>query len=160
MEEEKGQNQLEGYYLTFRLANEVYAINAIKVREITRYQKVTRVPRLSPVIKGIINLRGTILPIFDLRVKFDLETKVEDTKAMVIIVEILGRLMGVLVDDVIDVIYLDDSSLQATPSLSPKIKADFIKAFGKKNDDLIILLDMDKILSLEELEEIDAVNEA
>ena len=79
---------------------------------------------------------------------------------MVIIVEILGRLMGVLVDDVIDVIYLDDSSLQATPSLSPKIKADFIKAFGKKNDDLIILLDMDKILSLEELEEIDAVNEA
>ncbi len=160
MEEEKGQNQLEGYYLTFRLANEVYAINAIKVREITRYQKVTRVPRLSPVIKGIINLRGTILPIFDLRVKFDLDTKVEDTKAMVIVVEILGRLMGVLVDDVIDVIYLDDSSLQATPSLSSKIKADFIKAFGKKNDDLIILLDMDKILSLEELEEIDAVNEA
>lgn len=156
-DQEKEANQIEGYYLTFRLADELYAVNALKVKEVTRYQKSTRIPRISPIVKGVINLRGTILPIFDLRIKFDLDTRKDETKAVIIIVEILGRVMGILVDDVIDVIYLNQASLQLTPPLSPKIRTDFIKAFGKKDDDLIILLDLDKILNMEELEEMDAI---
>ena len=154
---EKIAEQVEGYYLTFCLADEVYGVNALKVREVTRFQRATRIPRLSPIVKGIINLRGTILPIFDLRAKFDLESRKEDTKGVIVVVEILGRVMGVLVDDVIDVIYLEKAKLQLSPPLSPKVRTDFIKAFGKKNDDLIILLDLDKILSIEELEEIDSI---
>lgn len=156
-DEEKEANQIEGHYLTFRLADEIYAVNALKIKEVTKYRRSTRVPRLSPVVKGVIDLRGTILPIFDLRVKFDLDTREDETKAVIVVVEILGRVMGMLVDDVIDVIYLDQASLQLTPPLSPKIRTDFIKAFGKRDNDLIILLDLDRILSMEELEELDAI---
>jgi len=156
-DEVKEANQIEGRYLTFRLADEVYAVNALKIKEVAKYRRSTRVPRLSPVVKGVIDLRGTILPIFDLRVKFDLDTREDETKAVIVVVEILGRVMGMLVDDVIDVIHLDQASLQLTPPLSPKIRTDFIKAFGKRDNDLIILLDLDRILSMEELEELDAI---
>ncbi|CAD7772165.1 MAG: Chemotaxis protein CheW [Candidatus Methanoperedenaceae archaeon GB37] len=116
---EKTAEEVEGYYLTFCLADEVYGVNALKVKEVTRFQRATRIPRLSPVVKGIINLRGTILPIFDLRAKFDLEPRKDDTKGVIVVVEILGRVMGVLVDDVIDVIYLEKANLQLSPPLSP-----------------------------------------
>lgn len=147
----------ETQYLTFTLGEEEYGIEILKVREIIGYQRLTRIPYVSGFIKGVINLRGTIIPVFDLRIKFNLEHKAYDKFTAVIVLEISGRVMGGIVDAVSDITSLASEEVQPTPSFPTAIRTEFITGIGKKDDSLIILLNMDRIFSMEELEDLDAV---
>jgi len=147
----------ETQYLTFTLDEEEYGIEILKVRELIGYQKLTKIPYTSSFIKGVINLRGTIIPVFDLRIKFNLKPKTYDKYTTIIVLEISGRVMGAIVDAVSDIIFLSSNDIQPTPSFPTAIRTEFITGIGKKDDRLIIILDIDKIFSLEELEDIDAI---
>lgn len=147
----------ETQYLTFILDKEEYGIEILKVREIIGYQKLTKIPYISGFIKGIINLRGTIIPVFDLRTKFDLELKAYDKYTTIIVLEISGRIMGAIVDAVSDITFLTSEEVQPTPSFPTAIRTEFITGIGKKDDRLIILLSIDRIFSMEELEDLDAI---
>ncbi|MFQ5645377.1 MAG: chemotaxis protein CheW [bacterium] len=147
-----------GQYVTFVLGEEEYGIEILRVQEIIRYQEFTKLPNLPDFIKGVINLRGTVVPVIDLRLKFHLEEKDSSQSTVIIVLEVSGRIMGVVVDSIHDVISLSDEEFQATPALSSKIRTDFIKGMGKKKDKMIIMLDINKVLSEEELEMVDEVN--
>lgn len=145
----------ETQYLTFILDQEEYGIEILKVREIIGYQKLTKIPYVSGFVKGIINLRGTIIPVLDLRTKFSLEAKIYDKLTAIIVLEISGRIMGTIVDSVSDITSLSQDEVQPTPSFPTTIRTELIKGIGKKDGGLIILLDMDRILSPQELEDVD-----
>jgi len=145
----------ETQYLTFTLDQEEYGIEILKVREIIGHQKLTKIPYASGFVKGVINLRGTVIPVLDLRTKFSLETKIYDKLTAIIVLEISGRIMGTIVDSVSDIISLSQDEVQPTPSFPTTMRTEFIKGIGKKDGGLIILLDMDRILSPKELEDVD-----
>jgi purine-binding chemotaxis protein CheW len=144
-------------FVTFSLGEEEYGIEIMKVQEIIGYQGFTRIPNVPDFIKGVLNLRGTVVPVVDLRKKFSMEDKEYTKFTVIIILEALGRIMGIIVDAISDVVSLTEQDIQDPPSFNDTVRTDFIKGMGKKNDKLIILLDMDKVLSQEELEELDNI---
>ena len=156
---ESKQSQLssaENQFVTFTLGEEEYGVEILKVQEIIGYQTFTKVPGLPDFVKGVLNLRGAVVPVIDLRIKFKMK-KIEYTKfTVIVVVEISGRIMGVIVDAVSDVVTLAADEIQATPSFSTKVRSDFIKAMGNKDNKFIIILDMDKVLSQDELEIVDS----
>jgi purine-binding chemotaxis protein CheW len=143
-------------YVVFSVDEQVYGIEILKIKEVVSYRKITSLPNVKGFIKGIINLRGIILPVFDLREKFNLPETTYTAFHSIIVMEILGRVMGVIVDEISDVIELFPEDVQATGNLPPGVQAEFMNGIGKKGDDLIILLDVDRLLSPEELELLDA----
>lgn len=143
--------------VTFSLGKEEYGIEITKVQEIIGYQGFTRVPNVPDFIKGVINLRGTVVPVVDLRKKFEMEEKEYTKFTVIIILEALERIMGIIVDAISDVVSLTEQDIQDAPSFTVNVRTDFIKGMGKKGEKLIILLDMDKILSQEELDIIDNI---
>jgi purine-binding chemotaxis protein CheW len=151
-----GQQMAEGsQFVTFTLADEEYGIDIMRVQEIIGYRCFTKIPNVSNYIKGVLNLRGTVVPVVDLRLKFNMKEKEFDQFTVIMIVEVAGRVMGIIVDSVSDVVSLDEEDIQATPRFSSTIDTDFIDGMGKKEDKFIILLDIDKILTDEEIAEID-----
>lgn len=143
--------------VTFSLGKEEYGIEITKVQEIIGYQGFTRVPNVPDFIKGVINLRGTVVPVVDLRKKFEMEEKEYTKFTVIIILEALERIMGIIVDAISDVVSLTEQDIQDAPSFTVNVRTDFIKGMGKKGEKLIILLDMDKVLSQEELELLDNI---
>jgi len=123
---------------------------------VVSYRKITPLPNMRGFIKGIINLRGVILPVFDLRQKFHLSETTYTVFHSIIVMEILGRVMGVIVDEISDVVELYPEEVQPTANLPPGVQTEYIKGIGKKEHDLIILLDVDRLLRPEELEILDA----
>jgi purine-binding chemotaxis protein CheW len=107
-------------------------------------------------IKGIINLRGIVMPVFDLREKFNLSETTYTPFHIIVVMEISGRVMGVIVDEISDVVELSPEEVQAPSNLPPDVQAEYIKGIGKKEYELIVLLDVDRLLSPEELEILDA----
>lgn len=144
-------------HVTFSLGVEEYGIEITKVQEIIGYQGFTRIPNVPDFIKGVINLRGTVVPVVDLRKKIEMEEKEYTKFTVIIILEALGRIMGIIVDAISDVVSLTEQEIQDTPSFAVNFRTDFIKGMGKKGEKLIILLDMDKVLSQEELDIIDKI---
>ena len=142
-------------YITFFLDHEEYALELLKVKEIIAYRPLTRVPRLGEFIKGILNLRGVIIPVFDPRKKFDLPPRENGPQSVIIIVELAGRLMGLLVDAAHDVLDLTPEEIQAPPAFSTPIQSAYIKGIGTKESGLVILLDADRLLNDEEIEALD-----
>ncbi len=142
-------------YVTFSIGEEYYGVNATKVHEIIGMTKITHVPNSMAYMKGIINLRGSVVPVVDMRVKFTMEEKEYSDQTIIIIVEIKGRLFGMIVDSVSDVIGIAENSIQDTPHFSTKIESDFISGISNKNDQLIIMLDVDRILTSEEILEVE-----
>ena len=142
-------------YLTFTLAGEQYAVEVGKVKEVLEYTSVTKVPRTMEFMRGVINLRGSVVPVIDLRLKFDLgETeKTIDTSIIVMEVEIGGEtvVLGTLADSVQEVIGMDDSQIEPAPSIGTSIKTDFIHGIGKQDEDFIMILDIDRVFSEDEL---------
>ncbi len=138
-------------YVTFSIGDEFYGVNATKVHEIIGMTKITHVPNSMNYMKGIINLRGSVVPVVDMRLKFVMEEIAYSEQTIIIIVEIKGRLFGMIVDSVSDVIAISENSIQDTPHFSTKIETDFISGIGNKNDQLIIMLDVDRILTNEEI---------
>ncbi|MGE0679651.1 MAG: chemotaxis protein CheW [Candidatus Binatia bacterium] len=146
----------DNQYLTFTLGEEEYGIDILKVQEIKGYSAVTRIPRSPAYVKGVMNLRGTIVPVIDLRTKFGLEPTAYDQFTVIIVVVVQGRAMGLIVDTVSDVLNIPASDVQPTPELSSDMDTNFIAGMGKAGDKLIILLDVHKVLGVEELRALEA----
>lgn len=142
-------------YLTFKLENEIYAMDVSQVREILEYTNVTRIPQTPPYLKGVINLRGKVVPVIDLRLKFGLNEIEKTINTCIVVIEVsLGEelvVLGVLVDAVQEVIELEPNQIEPPPKVGLKLKTDFIKGMGKMDDKFIIILDVDKVFSAEEL---------
>ena len=147
-------------FLTFRLAKEEYGIEILKVREIIGLMKITSVPRTPEYVRGVINLRGKVIPVMDLRVKFKM-TSIDDTAESCIIVVDVRRKdhsiqMGILVDSVSEVLDITENEIEDAPEFGTQVDTDFINGMGKAKDKVIILLDINRVLSSEEIEMIEA----
>jgi purine-binding chemotaxis protein CheW len=138
------------------LGNEEYGIEILKVQEIKGYSAVTPVPRAPAYLKGVMNLRGTIVPVIDLRAKFGLEPATYDQFTVIIVVMVQGRAMGMIVDAVSDVLNIPESDIRPTPEFSNSVDTSFISGMGKSGDKLIILLDITKVLGVDELQALTA----
>jgi purine-binding chemotaxis protein CheW len=142
-------------YLTFMLDDEVYALDIRQVREVLDFTDITKVPRMPDFMRGVINLRGGVVPVVDLRLKFNLGAtqKTVDTCIIIIDVTLDGEttLLGALADSVQEVLDLDQSQIQPPPKIGTRLRTDFILGMGKKNDNFIIILDIDRVFSSEEL---------
>ncbi len=144
-------------YVIFSLNEQIYGIEILKIKQVVSYRKITPLPNMAGFIKGIINLRGIVLPVFDLKEKFSLSETTYTPFHIIIVMEISGRVMGVVVDEISDVVELVSGEVQATSNLPPDVQAEYIKGIGgKKEHELIILLDVDRLLSPDELEILDA----
>ena len=145
-------------YLTFTLDGEAYATEITKVREVLEHTDTTRVPRTPEYMQGVINLRGNVVPVMDLRMQFGLATGevTVDTCIIIIEVNIEGQavVLGALADSVQEVIDLRQDQMEATPTLGTRVSNKFIQAMGKASDDsFIIILNMDKVFSVEQINE-------
>lgn len=144
--------------LCFALAGEAYALPILKVREIQAQATLTRIPKAPPYMPGVINLRGAIVPILELRERFSLGEAPEDTRPVIIIVEVQGRTLGIRVDSVSDVLDLDGSAIRPAPELgtTSALGREFIAGLASLpgasgTDTMLILLDLDRLLSDSEL---------
>ncbi|MCM2332523.1 MAG: chemotaxis protein CheW [Anaeromyxobacteraceae bacterium] len=151
--------RLAGKYMTFQLAREEYGLEILKVREIIGLMEITRVPRTREFVRGVINLRGKVIPVVDLRLKFGME-KTEATDQTVIIVvqcAVDGRplTMGLLVDQVLEVLSIDAGQIEPAPSLAhAQLDEEFILGVGKHEKRIVFLLDIARILSSDEAKEL------
>lgn len=142
-------------HLTFMLDEEVFAIDISKVREILEFTKVTKVPQTPDFMCGVINLRGSVVPVIDLRLKFGMTAaeKTVDTCIIIVEVELDGEVtvIGSLADSVQEVFEFDAGQIEPTPRIGTKLNTDFIKGMGKRDNEFIIILDIDKVFSTDEL---------
>ncbi len=138
-------------YVSFNIGDEIFGIEVMKAQEVLGKIELTSVPKTMPYMKGVIDLRNTIVPIIDLRIKFGIEEKDYDLDTVTLITEIKGYLIGLIVDSVSDVISLSLELIQNTPHFSSEIDTDAVKGIGKHNDKIIIIIDVDRIFSPEEL---------
>ena len=143
--------ELAGKYLTFNLSQETYGIEIIKVQEIIGMMNVTKFPKTPDFIRGVINLRGKVIPVIDIRKKFCLED-IEDTEKTCIVVvqvEMENEVFceGIIVDEVSEVVDIESSNIELPPSFELEEEREFIKGIGKIEDKVIILLDVSKIIS-------------
>ncbi|MBF0361291.1 MAG: purine-binding chemotaxis protein CheW [Oligoflexia bacterium] len=152
-----------GKYLTFRLADEEYGLEILKVQEIIGLMAVTRVPKMPKFVRGIINLRGKLIPVIDMRTKF-LLPEVEDTeKTCVIVVQTQTKdeklIMGIIVDTVSEVLNIVQNELEAPPSIGSKLDNEYMLGIGKVHNRVVILLDLDNVLCESELNIVSSVND-
>ena len=143
-------------YVVFSINQQIFGIEILKIKEVLSYRKITPLPQVEEFVRGIINLRGAIIPVFDLREKFNLPAKEYTKFHVIIVVEIAGRIMGVIVDEISDVLEILPEEFQTTGNLPSNLRREYLKGVGKKQDEMIILLDIDRLLSPEELELVDA----
>ena len=142
-------------YLTFKLEEEIFALDISKVREVLDFTSITKVPRTPEFMRGVINLRGNVVPVVDMRLKFGM-TKTENTvNTCIIIVEIHldgeTTVLGALADAVQEVIELGSGQIEPAPKIGTRLKTDFIQGMGKQGEGFIIILDIDRVFSADEL---------
>ncbi len=141
---------LGGKYLTFSLAGEEYGLEILKVREIIGIMDITAIPQVPPDVKGVINLRGKVIPVIDLRLKFGIDPTEYTDQTCIVVVDV-GALVGVIVDTVQEVLDISDEQIDPPPPLGASVDTTFILGMGKIKDDVKILLDIDKVLGSEEI---------
>ena len=146
-----------GEYLTFVLGSEQYGIEILKVQEIRGYDAVTQIANLPTFIKGVINLRGKIVPIVDLRIKFNLGKVDYNEFTVVIILNLNGRIVGIVVDGVSDVRELRDEHLREVPTLVTRIDTKYIVGLATIEQEMLILVDIEKLMTSDEMQLMDAV---
>lgn len=134
-------------YLTFRLENEEYGIDILKVQEIRGYEPPTRIAHSLEFIKGVVNLRGTIVPIVDMRIRFNCKLVKYDDFTVVIILNLRNRIVGIVVDSVSDVMEIPPESIQSAPDIESAIDSACIFGLGSVSDRMLILLDIEKLMS-------------
>ena len=147
-----------GKYLTFKLGAEEYGLEILKVQEIIKMMDITRVPRTPAFVRGVINLRGKVIPVVDLRLKFCMESRENTDKTCVIVVQVAQAnatngavTMGTLVDEVSEVLDINGEQIEPAPEFGTSVNTDFILGMGKVAKKVIMLLDIDKVLSSGEL---------
>ncbi len=150
-----------GKYLTFQLANEEFGIGVLKVREIMGIQEITAVPQTPPHVKGVINLRGKVVPVVDLRLKFGMTTAEYTQRTCIIVTQVQGEsgaiLMGIIVDGVSEVLNLSSSEIEDTPDFGEEISGRYLLGMAKVKGKVKILLDIDRVLSTQELHHLNAI---
>ncbi|THB62570.1 MAG: chemotaxis protein CheW [Spirochaetaceae bacterium] len=147
------QNKVQ--LLTFTLEDEQYGVEVHRVREVLEYTRITKVPRTLDFMRGVINLRGSVVPVVDLRLKFDMDEtpKTIDTSIVVMEIEVNGEpvVLGALADSVQEVIDLDSTTIEAAPQIGTSINNRFIKGIGKQDETFIIILDIDRVFTEEDM---------
>ena len=148
-------------YLTFKLDGEIFALAIGKVREVLDFTTVTRVPQTPGYMRGVINLRGSVVPVMDLRLKFGLERTEKTVNTCIIIAEIElegeTTILGALADSVQEVLDLEADQIEPPPRIGTKLRTEFIRGMGKHGEEFIIILDIDKVFSSDELAAVAAV---
>jgi purine-binding chemotaxis protein CheW len=142
-------------YLAFTLGSEEYGIDILKVQEIRGYEAVTRIANAPEFIKGVINLRGIIIPVVDMRIKFNLGTPTYDQFTVVIILNIGGRIMGMVVDSVSDVTTLAPEQIKPAPEMGTAFNSEYLMGLGTLDERMLILIDIDRLMSSSEMGLID-----
>lgn len=144
-----------GKYLTFSISNESYGVDVLKVREIIRFLKITPVPQMPNYVKGVINLRGKVLPVFDLRLKFGLDAAEATERTCIVVVRVLAGghdiTLGMIVDSVEEVINLNETEIEETPEFGAKVDTAYLMGMAKVKGAIKTLLDIDKVISPETL---------
>jgi purine-binding chemotaxis protein CheW len=153
-------------YLTFQLGEEIFAIDVANVREILEYTTVTRMPRAPEYMRGVINLRGSVVPVVDMREKFGMDRTEKTIDTCIVVVEVVSGdgniVMGALVDSVQEVFELEADQIEPAPKIGTHLRTEFIAGMGKRDERFIIILDTSKVFSSDELAELteaQAVNE-
>lgn len=149
-------------YINLRIGTESFAISVYKVLEIIQFEQITRVPNSSDFVPGVLNFRGSIVPVIDMHKRFNMETTGSDDK-MVVVVDVLNKdksvLMGLLVDQVTDVLEFDFKSIKSVPDLGIKYNPEFLEGFIEQDGKFIMVLNIDRVLSVQELAEISQIAE-
>ncbi|MFA7059716.1 MAG: chemotaxis protein CheW [Pedobacter sp.] len=142
-------------YLTFKLDDEVFALDVAKVREILEESSITKVPQTPDFMRGVINLRGSVVPVIDLRLKFGMSRTEKTVNTCIIVVEVQLEdeviVLGAMADSVQEVIEMESSQIEAAPHIGSRLNTDFIKGMGKHDNRFIIILDIDKVFTGNEL---------
>ena len=150
-------------YLTFILAGEEYGVDILRVQEIKGWDSVTQIPNTPKYVRGVINIRGTIVPIIDMRIRFDIEQLAYGPTTVVIVLRVQGetgdRIMGVVVDGVSDVYNMSDEDIKEAPDFGSAVDTKFVKGLATVNEKMVIILDIDHMLNSQELNEVDSVVE-
>jgi purine-binding chemotaxis protein CheW len=146
-----------GKYLTFFLAGEEYGLEILKVSEIIGMQPITRVPRMPEFVRGVINLRGKVIPITDLRRKFGMELDGQEDSC-IIVVQMKGVQTGIVVDRVSEVVAIAEADIEDAPSFGAGIRTEFLLGIGKAGGRVKLLLDIDKVLVTSEVEALQSIN--
>ncbi len=157
----KAAARRDGKYLTFTLADEQYGIGILKIKEIIGMMPITSVPQTPPFVKGVINLRGKVIPVMDLRLRFGVEARPYTDRTCIIVVEIAGAsgplMIGVVVDEVSEVININKDDIEDTPTFGMKLNTDYILGMAKIGKGVKILLDIDRVLAAEELDRMEGL---
>ncbi len=142
--------------LTFSLGNEEYGVSILKVKELIGMMDITPVPRTPQFIKGVMNLRGRIIPVIDLRIKFGMDVQEYDERTCIMVMDIYvqgtPRTMGVIVDSVSEVVSIEDNEIEPPPEYGSTLDADTILGIGKLKEGVVIILDIDKILMINDIQ--------
>ena len=142
-------------YLTFNLADEIFAFDVAKVREILELTSITKVPQTPDFMRGVINLRGSVVPVIDLRLNFGMQCTEQTVNTCIIVVEVVLQgetiVLGVLADSVQEVVEMEPDLIEPPPQLGTKLNTEFIKGMGKVENDFVMILDIDKVFSAEDL---------
>ncbi len=153
-----GDNLHQNQYLTFILGEEEYGVDILRVQEIRGWDKVTPIPNAPPFIKGVVNLRGTIVSILDLRERFEMQKVEYNELTVIVVLKVKGdgreRIMGIVVDAVSEVYHIEQSDLKDPPDLGYAIDMDYMKGMATVDDKMIIVLNVDHLMSLRELDSI------
>ncbi len=151
-------------YLSFKLGDEVFALDIGKVREVLEFTTVTKVPQTPDFMRGVINLRGGVVPVIDMKLKFGMDETEKDINTCVIITEVEmddGELtvLGALADSVQEVFDMHEEDIEPAPKLGTHLNTEFLKGMGKKDDEFILILDIDRVFSLDELQAVSGAGE-
>jgi purine-binding chemotaxis protein CheW len=143
-------------YLSFKLGDEVFAVDVAKVREILDVTAITKVPQTPEYMRGVINLRGSVVPVMDMRLKFGLPATERTVNTCIIVMEVVHdgetMVLGSLADSVQEVLELEPDQIEPPPRIGTRLRTDFIKGMGKYNDLFIIILDIDRIFNADDLD--------
>ena len=152
----------EGKYLTFQLGKEVFGIEILKVQEIIGMMPVTRVPKTPSFVRGVLNLRGKVIPVIELRSKFNLDSMPDTERTCIVVVQVSWNcgivIMGLLVDEVSEVLNVTRDQIEDPPAFGAEVDTEFILGMGKVGSKVVMLLDVDKVLSNGEVEAVEASN--
>jgi len=144
-------------FVTFILAEEIFGVKVEQVQEIISYQKFTKLPEQPAYMPGVFNLRGLVVSAIDLRLRFGLEAKEYDRNTAILVINTVGRTVGMVVDAVSEVLTLSVEEIQPPPEMRGGVQKEYIQALGKRGDEMVILLDVDRLLNEEELETVEEV---
>jgi purine-binding chemotaxis protein CheW len=155
------RNGVTSQYLIFSLGGEQFAVGTLRVREIIEYGNISAVPMVPAFIRGVINLRGAVVPVIDLNARFGRQRTDASRRTCIVILEVASEegthVMGIIVDAVSAVRHIDESNVEPPPSFGTRIRADFIEGMAKVNGNFVILLDLGKVLSMDEIAKLDGL---